>query len=84
MLWDNNQGDYEYFTKEAKEWKEAGDTVNDFAEFLKYSYEELKEMVVKGYPTTEEGKNMVFDVGSDWRVNWTEIAQAYYDEVEEC
>jgi len=26
---------------------------------------------------------MVSDVGSAWRVNWFEIAEAYYQEVEE-
>lgn len=81
LHWDNNQGDQEYFSEQAKEFKESGKEVYEFEDFLKENYEEMYDSVVDG-EGTEAGKNMAKDVGNGVDVNWREIAQAYYGDVE--
>lgn len=82
LHWDNNEGDYLYFTEQAEEFKKAGKKVWEFADHLKEAYEEMEAMIFEG-EGTGAGKLMVQDVGSAWRVDWCEIAEAYYNEVEE-
>lgn len=81
LHWDNNEGDYRYFTEQAKKFKEAGETTYAFADFLKARAEEIQESVIEG-EATKEAKLFIQDVGSLWRVDWVEIAEAYYNEVE--
>ncbi len=81
LHWDNNEGDYHYFTAQAKTFKEAGETTYAFADFLKARAEEIKDMVMEG-DARQEAKDFIDDVGSLWRVDWVEIAEAYYNEVE--
>lgn len=80
LHWDNNQADYSFFTQQAKEFKEEGKSVIDFSDFLKEQLEEIQETVFNG-EGTEEARNLLRDVGSIWRVNYDEIAKAYYEEV---
>ena len=82
LHWDNNEGDYNFFIEEAKQFKRKGKSADEFAEFLKESAEEIQEMVMKG-EGTQEGKLFIQDVGSLWRVNWVEIAEAYYEDIKE-
>jgi hypothetical protein len=84
LHWDNNYGDYKYFTGMAKEYKEEGRKVYEFAEFLREAAEDIKNEVIHNPETaSQEAKLFIDDAGSLWRVNWDEIAKAYYDEVEE-
>jgi hypothetical protein len=82
LHWDNNEGDYNYFTGQAKEFKDSGKDAFEFADFLKETAEEIADQVKEG-EGTEEAKNFVEDVGSLWRVDWNEIAKAYYEELNE-
>lgn len=81
LHWDNTQGDYEYFSGQAKEFKESGRPSYEFEDFLKETYEEMHDNVIEGQGN-EASKNMVRDVGNGVDVNWREIADAYYNEVE--
>jgi len=81
LHWDNNEGDYHYFTDQAKEYKNAGKSSYEFADFLKDKADEIKDMVING-DANEEAKSFIDDVGSLWRVDWVEIAEEYYNEVE--
>lgn len=83
LHWDNNEGDYNFFTQNAKDFKREGKEVFEFADFLKEEAETVYEIVFDENGGTEEAKLFVKDVGSLWRVNWIEIAEAYYREVEE-
>lgn len=82
LHWDNTYGDYLFFSELAKEYFTRGDAVYVFADRLKEEYDQIKESVFDG-EATKEAKMMVQDVGSDWRVEWVEIANAYYDEFRE-
>ena len=81
LHWDSNEGDYISYNSEAKEYKTHGSTLYEFSEFLRESYDELEQTVMDGV-ATEEAKRMVQDVGSAWRVDWREIAEAYYNDVD--
>jgi hypothetical protein len=81
LWWDNSQGDQEHFSEEANEFRKEGKAVHEFADQLKSEYEEMEESVFDGNGT-KQAKDMVKDVGSSWRVNWVEIAKAYYEESE--
>lgn len=82
LHWDNSEGDYNYLTEKAREFKKEGKSDYEFAEFLKEYGDDIYESVEEGNGT-KEGKMFVQDVGSLWRVDWNEIANSYYDEVEE-
>jgi hypothetical protein len=82
LHWDNNQGDYDFFTGNAKEFLKEKKPLHEFADFLKEQYDEMFEGVVEG-AATEPAKMMVRDVGNAHDVDWREIAQAYYDEEKE-
>jgi hypothetical protein len=82
LHWDNNEGDYNYFMDEARRFQRRGKESYVFADFLKESAEEIKEAVLSGN-ATEEAKMFIDDVGSLWRVDWNEIAEAYYEDVKE-
>jgi len=83
LHWDNNHGDYDFFTGEAKRFKKAGKKVYEFADFLKQKAEEVYYTVLNEGNATKEGYLFVSDVGSLWRVNWDEIAKAYFEDLEE-
>jgi hypothetical protein len=83
LHWDNNKGDYTYLTEEAKKQKKQGLEVFKFADFLKDYAEDIFHSVIFDGIGTGEAKLFVADVGSLWRVDWIEIAEAYYKEVEE-
>jgi hypothetical protein len=84
LHWDNNYGDYQHFTGEAKRYKKAGKPVWEFADYLKETAEDIKHNVIhEPEKATKEARYFVDDVGSFERVDWTEIAEAYYQEVEE-
>lgn len=82
LNWDNNEGDYRYFTEQAREYLENDKPVHEFADFLKEAYEQMFDDVVEGN-ATEAAKNMVRDVGNGHDVDWHEIAEAYYSEEKE-
>ena len=82
LHWDNNEGDYRYFSGRASDFKEADKKLIEFADFLKAQAEDIYKAVEDG-TATKEAKLFVSDVGSLWRVNWLEIAEDYYDGVEE-
>jgi len=82
LHWDNNEADYKYYTEHAKEHKERGNSVFSFGRWLEEHYNDIFESVIEG-KGTEEGKLMVTDCGDALDVNWLEIAEAYYAEVEE-
>jgi len=80
LHWDNNVGDYNYFTGTAKRFLKEGKPSYEFADFLKQQAEEIEESVYEGN-ASEEAKNFMRDVGSLWRVDWDEIAKAYYEDI---
>lgn len=85
LHWDNNQGDYNYFTNTAREFKEGGKTVAEFSDWIHERAEEIFDVVLgneEGVTPNQEQMMFVTDVGSLWRVNWFEIAEAYFSEVE--
>lgn len=82
LHWDNNEGDYKYFTGEAKRFKGRGKEVYEFADFLKEQAEEIKHNVIYG-ESTEEAKLFIDDVGDINDVDWQELAEDYYKEVDE-
>jgi len=79
LHWDNNQGDQEFFSEQAREYEKVKG-LHDFADFLRDTAETIFNMVIDEGQGTSEAKNFVKDVGSLWRVNWQEIAKAYFDE----
>ena len=81
LHWDNNEGDYNYLTNEAKRFKTKGKTDYEFANFLEDYAKQVYDSVIEGN-ATPEGKLFLEDVGSLWRVDWEEIAQGYYNDVE--
>ena len=81
LHWDNNEGDYRHMTEEAKNYKKAGKSIREFADYMKETAEEIQDIVIEGQGN-EEQKSFMHDVGSLWRVNWYEIAESYYNEVE--
>ena len=83
LHWDNNSRDQEYFSGLASEFKKSDKSVHEFSEELFNIAEEIFDSVIMQAQGTREAKLFVADVGSLWRVNWREIAQAYYDEVDE-
>lgn len=84
LHWDNNEGDYIFFTAEARRQKGEGVSAFEFAEFLKEQAEDIFDTVINGQTPHNEGARLfVADVGSLWRVNWIEIAEAYYEEIDE-
>jgi hypothetical protein len=62
LHWDNNEGDYRYFSREAKRFKGLREA-REFGIFLKDSYAEIFDSVIEGN-ATEEAKLMVRDVGN--------------------
>lgn len=82
LHWDNNEGDYNFFTGEAKRFKNSGRSISEFADFLKDTAEEIQDIVInRPEEASKEARLFILDVGSLWRVDWDEIADAYYDEV---
>jgi len=77
LHWDNNEGDNKFFNTEARAFKNHNKSVGLFADWLKAQAEEIQESVLNG-TATEEAKMFIKDAGSLWRVNWIEIAEAYY------
>ena len=82
LHWDNTEIDQNFFMHHAKQHREKKLEAYVFADFLKAQAEDIYHEVFEGHGT-EAGKLFVQDVGSLWRVNWLEIAEAYYNEVEE-
>ena len=84
LHWDNNEGDYRFFTDEAKRFKKEGKSAFEFAEFLEEQAEEIQEQVINNpEQATQEAKMFIQDTGSLWRVDWREIAEAYFQDIEE-
>lgn len=86
LHWDSNSADHDFFTNKAREHKKHNKSVHEFAKFLEDTAEDIHEAVFHpeagGVQPNKEALMFVQDVGSLWRVNWVEIAKAYYDEVE--
>jgi len=82
LHWDNYPGDVVYYTEQAKEFKKANKALWEFAEFLSDSYDEIFDSVIEG-KATDEAKLMVRDVGNGDDVDWQEIAEAYFEGVNE-
>lgn len=83
LHWDNNEGDYKYFMEQAERFYSRNRSVCEFADFLKETYEEIHENVVMRGEGTQEARYMVSDVGNGSDVDWYEIAESYYNEIEE-
>jgi len=81
LHWDNNQGDVEFFSQNAKEFKESGKSMKEFADWLRNQADDIQHSVLFEEHSSKEAKLFVEDVGSFWRVNWHEIAESYYKEV---
>jgi hypothetical protein len=67
----NDMGMY-YKTREVV----AGGSIYQAADALKEWIEELWEDL----PYSNDGRNMMTDVGSLWRVDWAEVAHSFRDE----
>ncbi|GAH47822.1 unnamed protein product [marine sediment metagenome] len=79
LHWDNNQGDYNYFQEQCREYMKANKPSWEFADYLKEIGEEIFQSIIEGN-ANEEAKMMIQDVGNMNDVNWDEIAKAYYEE----
>jgi hypothetical protein len=81
LHWDNNEGDYQYCSEQAKRFKGGLKEPREFGIFLKDLYTEIFDSVIEGN-ATKEAKLMVRDVGNGDNVDWEEIAEAYYKKSE--
>lgn len=78
LHWSNNEGDYNHFMEVAKEYHDKGRRISEFAGYLEERAEEIQEMVMSG-EATQEAKYFMQDVGSLWRVDWMEVATAFWE-----
>lgn len=97
-LWVSNDKGFYLLVKEWAEYaldhfmeEEDGDTakavraaVGNLADQLKEYWSELVQDVTEGEPTNKELRMMVQEVGSLWRVDWLEIAEAWVQDAMEA
>lgn len=86
LHWDNNKGDYDFFTENAKKFKEAKKEIHEFGDFLKEQAEEIFNMVFECAESESKANHEAVMFMQDVRdldeVDWYELAEAYYQEVE--
>lgn len=80
LHWSNNEGDYNHFLEVAKKYHDEEKRIREFADYLEERAEEIQQSVMDE-EATKEAKMFMIDVGSLWRVDWMEIAVAFWEEI---